>query len=50
MDERYIKMVKLFIMEALSQKFWNSNKSLNKRLEKELEIPELDLRIRKLQY
>ena len=36
MDERYIKMVKLFIMEALSQKFWNSNKSLNKRLEEEL--------------
>jgi len=37
MDERYIKTVKLFIAEGLSQKFWSSNKDLNKRLEKELE-------------
>ena len=38
MDERYIKTVKFFITEALNQNFWNSNKSLNERLEEELKV------------
>lgn len=38
MDERYIKTVKFFITEGLSKNFWNSNKKLNKRLEKELKL------------
>ena len=38
MDERYIKTVKFFITEGLNQNFWNSNKNLNERLEKELKV------------
>ena len=38
MDERYIKMVKFFITEALNKDFWHSNKKLNERLQKELKI------------
>ena len=38
MDERYFKTVKFFITESLTRKFWNSNKNLNQRLEKELKI------------
>lgn len=38
MDERYIKIVKFFITESLTAKFWNSNKGLNQRLEQELKI------------
>ena len=36
MDERYIKTVKFFITESLTKKFWNSDKTLNQRLEEEL--------------
>jgi len=38
MDERYIKTVKFFITESLTRKFWNSNKTLNQRLAKELKV------------
>jgi len=38
MDERYVKTVKFFITESLTKKFWNSDKTLNKRLEKELKV------------
>jgi len=38
MDERYIKTIKFFITESLNRKFWNSNKNLNQRLEKELKV------------
>ena len=38
MDERYIKTVKFFITESLTKKFWNSDKTLNQRLEKELKV------------
>ena len=38
MDERYVKAVKFFITESLTKKFWNSNKTLNQRLEKELKV------------
>ena len=38
MDERYIKIVKFFITESLTAKFWSSNKGLNQRLEQELKI------------
>ena len=38
MDERYIRTVKFFITDDLTRKFWNSNKSLNQRLAKELKV------------
>ena len=38
MDERYIKTVKFFITESLTKKFWNSDKTLNQRLEEELKV------------
>ena len=38
MDERYVKTVKFFITESLTKKFWNSDKTLNQRLEKELKV------------
>ncbi|MAR15212.1 MAG: methylmalonyl Co-A mutase-associated GTPase MeaB [Candidatus Marinimicrobia bacterium] len=38
MDERYIKIVNFFITESLTKNFWNSNKVLIQRLEKELKV------------
>ena len=38
MDERYIKIVNFFITESLTKNFWNSDKVLIQRLEKELKV------------